>query len=393
MAKIHLMGAALVAAAVVAGCCDKEQCTAATPAQPEAAAPAATPAVQEAEAAPEPPKDPNEVVMQVGEAKLTRGQVDADVEKVLAFYADKIPEGQRATAKQQIAMDVVQNFLQQEALVGKAKALGYTLNDEDVKKHEAEIAENAKNRPDAPATLDEFAAKHPLGKERALTEIKGQFLIEKMLVGEVLSKDETDYSEEAAKIVARVQEANASCLSDADALKKIQDLKAELDKTPEDAKAAKFAELAKAHSACPSGQKGGDLGEFRHGQMVPEFDKVSFEQEVGQISDPVKTQFGYHLILTTAKSPAVEAKDDEPAKPESVQASHILIKVGKPQEVPKTEQLVDMLKKNANRQKIQEFVRKTMQEAQIEAAPEYALLVPPKAAEKVESPVEKPAEK
>ena len=154
MAKIHLMGAALVAAAVVAGCCDKEQCTAATPAQPEAAAPAATPAVQEAEAAPEPPKDPNEVVMQVGEAKLTRGQVDADVEKVLAFYADKIPEGQRATAKQQIAMDVVQNFLQQEVLVGKAKALGYTLNDEDVKKHEAEIAENAKNRPDAPATLD-----------------------------------------------------------------------------------------------------------------------------------------------------------------------------------------------------------------------------------------------
>ena len=70
MAKIHLMGAALVAAAVVAGCCDKEQCTAATPAQPEAAAPAATPAVQEAEAATEPPKDPNEVVMQVGEAKL-----------------------------------------------------------------------------------------------------------------------------------------------------------------------------------------------------------------------------------------------------------------------------------------------------------------------------------
>ncbi len=389
MAKIHLMGAALVAAAVVAGCCDKENCTNAQKAQPEAAAPAA----DTTEAAPEPPKDPNEVVMQVGETKLTRGQVDDDVAKVLAFFGDKIPNDQKSMAKQQITMDIVQNFMRQEALIAKAKALGYALTDEDVKKFETEFAENAKKHPGSPATIAEYAEKNPLGSERAMAELKSQFLIEKMLVGEILNKDAKDYSEDAAKIIARIQESNASCLSDADALKKIQELKAELDQTPEAEKATKFAELAKAHSACPSGQNGGDLGEFQHGQMVPEFDKVSFDQEVGQISDPVKTKFGYHLIRTTAKSPAVEAKGDEPAKPESVQASHILIKVGEPQEVPETNQLIDILKKNENRQKIQEFLRNALQEAQIEAAPEYKLLVPTKPTKKEESPVEKPAEK
>lgn len=58
-----------------------------------------------------------------------------------------------------------------------------------------------------------------------------------------------------------------------------------------------FADLAKAHSSCPSGAQGGSLGTFKQGAMVPEFDRVVFgELPVGQVSDPVKTQFGYHLI-------------------------------------------------------------------------------------------------
>lgn len=60
---------------------------------------------------------------------------------------------------------------------------------------------------------------------------------------------------------------------------------------------ASFADLAKEHSSCPSGQGGGSLGEFGQGQMVPEFDAVIFSDlPIGQVSDPVKTQFGYHLI-------------------------------------------------------------------------------------------------
>ncbi len=59
----------------------------------------------------------------------------------------------------------------------------------------------------------------------------------------------------------------------------------------------KFEKLAKKHSKCPSGKKGGDLGYFGRGMMVPEFDNVVFTMNKGEVSSPVKTQFGYHLIM------------------------------------------------------------------------------------------------
>ncbi|RVU84018.1 peptidylprolyl isomerase [Leucothrix sargassi] len=62
-----------------------------------------------------------------------------------------------------------------------------------------------------------------------------------------------------------------------------------------------FAAAAKEHSSCPSGAKGGDLGNFGPGQMVPEFDKVVFSAEVGTVQGPVKTQFGYHLLEVTQR--------------------------------------------------------------------------------------------
>ncbi len=70
-----------------------------------------------------------------------------------------------------------------------------------------------------------------------------------------------------------------------------------LDLKQQIADGASFEDLAKEHSSCPSGKGGGSLGEFGQGQMVPEFDAVIFSDlPIGQVSDPVKTQFGYHLI-------------------------------------------------------------------------------------------------
>lgn len=78
-----------------------------------------------------------------------------------------------------------------------------------------------------------------------------------------------------------------------EALKEIEDLKGQIDG------GADFGELAIANSDCPSGARGGDLGSFGRGAMVPEFDTAAFELEVGEVSGPVETDFGYHLIQRT----------------------------------------------------------------------------------------------
>lgn len=64
---------------------------------------------------------------------------------------------------------------------------------------------------------------------------------------------------------------------------------------------ADFGELAAGHSSCPSGKGGGSLGSFGPGQMVPEFDQVVFNEAIGEVHGPVKTDFGYHLLEITSR--------------------------------------------------------------------------------------------
>lgn len=69
-----------------------------------------------------------------------------------------------------------------------------------------------------------------------------------------------------------------------------------------------FAAAATEFSKCPSAQKGGELGSYPKGQMVPEYDNAAFAMEVGEVSKPVKTQFGYHIIKLNDKTVAAEVK-------------------------------------------------------------------------------------
>jgi parvulin-like peptidyl-prolyl isomerase len=251
------------------------------------------------------------------------------------------------------------------------------LTGEELKKRGEEYLKSFAGRPGAPKTIDEMLEKYPLGKERASKDFEESFVIRKLLEQEVTSKIKIDEKALAEKFAVATSNYTATAKAAAGAEDKIKDLKKQLDGLKGDALTNKFAQLAKEHSDCPSKNKGGDLGAFTRGQMVPEFDKVAFESEPLKVSDPVKTQFGWHLVMVTKKTPAVEAKGDKAAEPEKVQASHILVSARAPEKAPTKEEVEAQMKRPQEQMAMQAFVEKLRAAAKIEA-PDFPSLQPPK---------------
>jgi parvulin-like peptidyl-prolyl isomerase len=120
-------------------------------------------------------------------------------------------------------------------------------------------------------------------------------------------------------------------LTDAEALTKITSIKAEI------ANGLSFADAAKQYSQCPSSNEGGFLGSFPPGAMVKEFDQEVFSMELNTVSEPIKTQFGYHLILTSKRN-------DNPYEPLENVVDFVKMKI-------KEETFIDESYKEANVQR------------------------------------------
>ena len=136
---------------------------------------------------------------------------------------------------------------------------------------------------------------------KAKDEMLANFAIEKAIANVKVSDDEMlkYYEEHKAEFVSGESVEASHILVDSE--EKANEILAEIKEGK-----ISFEEAAKQHSSCPSSQRGGALGEFTHGQMVPEFDEAAFAMNVDEISAPVKTQFGYHLIKVTGKKEASE---------------------------------------------------------------------------------------
>lgn len=144
---------------------------------------------------------------------------------------------------------------------------------------------------DISAAIDDYMEKTISAEdiEKYFTENKGNFNGETVTASHILvdTKGVTDE--------AKLKEAK----------EKVDKIKKELDG------GADFVQLAKAHSDCPSAKSGGDLGPIKRGEMVKEFTDVAYATELNSISDPVKTQFGYHIIKITGKDKGEEVTFEE----------------------------------------------------------------------------------
>ena len=302
---------------------------------------------------------------------LTKEAIEADVAAVLKAQGGKIPAEQLDYAKQSIANQVVQSFIIEKVLVAAAKEAGFEVTDADRRSRETEFLKATEKTPDPPKSVEEYFNKFPLGYARAKAEFENGILIDKMIKNEHSKQAPVDHEVDIDRIIQNIVYSNGLAkASESTARSQILEMRRSIVAGPKSSWKERFAEMAKQRSACPSSAKGGDLGEFTHGQMVKEFDDVAFSLPVGSVSDPVRTQFGYHLIMVDQKIPASESGS------EKVRARHILVKVLKVQNVPPREDIRAFLKKQDERRFMQEFVQQKIRAADIMATEEYKRFLP-----------------
>jgi peptidyl-prolyl cis-trans isomerase C len=251
-----------------------------------------------------------EVVASVDGTSLTRAELAQQIAMVLEAQGGRIPEEQKAQAVTYFERQIVQRFVTKTLLANEAKRLGLVVADADTKKALDRLTPYAERQG---ITVDELFAKAPMGEAAARKEFAGEVLIEKLVDTEVRAKLPLTDAEVDAELATQSQ-AHTAARAEIDAIR--QQLVA----------GTNFQALAEAKSACPSAKRGGDLGSFGRGQMVKPFETAAFSQKIGEIGPVVETDFGFHVIKVTAHNEAKPAVGETPAVPETVQASHILIK-------------------------------------------------------------------
>jgi foldase protein PrsA len=197
-----------------------------------------------------------------------------------------------------VARNVLQQLVQEALIEQYAKNNNLTVTDAEISAREDQLKANFPN-----GSWEDMLKSRNLTEADVKTALREQIILDKALAKDVnitpaQVKQYFDKNHAAFDKPEQVQARHILVPDLATANKIEAQLKS----------GANFADLAKQYSTDPgSKDKGGELGFFRRGQMVPAFDKVAFTLPVGAISQPVKSPFGYHIIQVEAKQPGQTA--------------------------------------------------------------------------------------
>lgn len=264
---------------------------------------------------------PEDVVVTVEGKKITHGEIMQGVQMTLMQMSKKVPPQQLSKMYGQVYKNVTDTLVANILLSKAAEKSSLMVSDDDLAKEIAMIEANA---PEG-SSLKDALAENKIDFDEWKKDLRQQLLVRKLV-----EEKTADVAEANAAEVAKFYEENIDSFKMPELVTASHIL---LAFTPEDTDATKakkkkdladiredvlaggdFAALAQKKSDCPSKQRGGDLGSFSRGQMVPEFETAAFSQEIGKVGDVVETQFGYHLIKVTEHQqagirPLSEVKD------------------------------------------------------------------------------------
>ncbi|MDR4507664.1 MAG: peptidylprolyl isomerase [Candidatus Brocadiaceae bacterium] len=253
--------------------------------------------------------DPDTVIASVNGEKILR----KDLDQILDRFRKQVDPKSIPALEQQITDQLLTQALLRQFVTEKE----LTVSDEVVTTEINKMRDNIKTNPATKdKSLEQFLALQGSNINELKTAIKMSAALENYVarnvddkkLEEYFIKNISEYNGEtvtASHILVDTKEINdQEELNKARA--KIESIKKEIDE------GADFAEMAKKYSDCPTAGNGGELGSFpRHGVMVEAFSSAAFALDVGKVSDPVKTEFGYHLIHVSEHTPSRDVSFSE----------------------------------------------------------------------------------
>jgi len=260
-------------------------------------------------------KLPEGAVAQVNGTVITQADFDAELDAFKGQYESQgqtVSDDDLAIVKPQI----LDSLVLKQLMTDKADELKITADSEAI---QAQI-DGIKAQFGSDEAFAASLAESNFTEEALVEELKLQSVIQQLFESEVASKvnvEEKDiqayYDENKEAMFQKPESVSASHIliqvneekTAEAALAEIQDIRKEIEAGLD------FGDAAVKYSEGPSSAQRGSLGVFGRGQMVPEFEEVAFAQEEGAVSEPVLTQFGYHLILTSGRFPAATASFEE----------------------------------------------------------------------------------
>jgi parvulin-like peptidyl-prolyl isomerase len=247
-----------------------------------------------------------DIVVTVDGKNITHGEIMQGVQMNLMQLSKRVPPQQLSQMSGQIYQNVTDTLVANILLTKAAETSSLAISDAELAKEIADIEANA---PEG-SSLTNALAENNIDYNEWKEDMRKQMLVRKLVEEKTADTPEATVTE-----IAKFYEENADSFKVPETVTASHIL---LAFTPEDTDATKaqkkkdlekirtdilaggdFAAIAAEKSDCPSSKRGGDLGTFARGQMVPEFETAAFAQEIGAIGDVVETQFGYHLIKTT----------------------------------------------------------------------------------------------